>query len=493
MVKGKNFPINAAIFVFLSICQYKPINQGLKFPETSLDSTPIAISSNCVNPDDEPFGNCISPDQWIAYSSDGTQIFSQDCLTLSDWGIIASEGNLEINANYFGPRDTIRRGILLPLSGIDAVSFELEIDHLTTNSSHMPSYISFGVTNSNPSDPTTGAILYYQYFDASKSILLTKIEYPKKEQDYLYNFTYLDQEIKRIRVEVTPISTSVIIDDSFAINNVALNGSKTFWLGYNIPINGSIKATISCFYHENVTGIYTSSTTTQSSLQSANEKPTLTEVIIPQNNVTPPEITAAKISNNGIIIAAIISALALIIGTLLRFFLKDKKKKQNTILKTKNEQIHFGSGNNQIADIIYNISDNAKEKEKKNKVSKLIKIAIDNIVDYGEICERDDKITRDQRREKAFESIDNLKKYFENHIIDFPSETNGIFQNLFAEMEHVMQYKYLCWCGIRDTQQLIEQKVISPEQILEVRDIRKLDKKLYEIQKQILEEFQKPK
>lgn len=192
------------------------------------------------------------------------------------------------------------------------------------------------------------------------------------------------------------------------------------------------------------------------------------------------------------IIGEIAFAITILVSTS-NYIKEYKKNLQQFIISSHSINQSGGVTVENARDVIYNEKDNRGEKDILNKISKFVKIAIDNIVDYGKMSERDDKITREQRREKAFKNIDNLKKYFNKHISDLPPQTNELFQKLIAAMEGVMKYKYVCLCEIRNTWQLIESKAILPNQIGEVKDINKLDQKLYEIQKQILDEFYKMK
>jgi len=189
-----------------------------------------------------------------------------------------------------------------------------------------------------------------------------------------------------------------------------------------------------------------------------------------------------------VLVFTIISVLRLVNKTRELKKALSKKTDNASGAKTEYHQTHNGDGDNQIGDRYY-LVDNSKRKESLNELTKLLKIAIDNIVDYGIFFDRTDKRTRSERKEVAYESIDIFKGFSESHIAEMSPFLNKlIFEKMLPEMERAVKYINLYWSNFRIRNELIEQK-IPYEQLPEMIKIDGANERMIKIQNEIHNEI----
>ena len=129
-----------------------------------------------------------------------------------------------------------------------------------------------------------------------------------------------------------------------------------------------------------------------------------------------------------------------------------------------------------------------------NDISKLMNQAIKETIDFGIIWERKDKLSRKERKEKAFHSQDIFYQYFENHKDYFSPQMRELFEKLAEKLEKSIRDKEVWFDGIKNTQQLIEMKLITANDLQNndgTESPQNRDWELQEIENKILDEFYK--
>jgi hypothetical protein len=165
-----------------------------------------------------------------------------------------------------------------------------------------------------------------------------------------------------------------------------------------------------------------------------------------------------------------------------------RKSAKSSSPKSKYNLSHTGSGDNQIGDRYY-LVDDSKKKENLNELSRLLKVAVDKIIDYGIIFERTDKRTRTERKDVAYKSMDIFKSFSENHIAEMSPQLNKlVFEKILPEMERVVRHKGLYWSNFKIRNELIEQKV-PYEQLPQMVEIDNVDEKMVAIRDEIYKEI----
>lgn len=76
---------------------------------------------------------------------------------------------------------------------------------------------------------------------------------------------------------------------------------------------------------------------------------------------------------------------------------------------------------------------------------------------------------------------------------DIPSESNEFFEKVYHSMESIMRYKNICCDEFRNTQELIDMKIIPLDKIslIEYKNVGERDWELFKIQNEILVIFEK--
>lgn len=165
-----------------------------------------------------------------------------------------------------------------------------------------------------------------------------------------------------------------------------------------------------------------------------------------------------------------------------------RKKSKSSSPKAKYNLSHSGSGDNQVGDRYY-LVDDSKKKETLNELSRLLKIAVDDIMDYGIIFERTDKRTRTERKDVAYKSMDVFKSFSEKHIAEMSPQLNKlVFEKILPEMERVVRHKGLYWSNFNIRNDLIEQK-IPYEQLPQMIEIDSVDEKMINFRDEIYKEI----
>jgi hypothetical protein len=122
-------------------------------------------------------------------------------------------------------------------------------------------------------------------------------------------------------------------------------------------------------------------------------------------------------------------------------------------------------------------------------LSKLLRTAVDNIIDYGIIFERTDKRTRSERKTVAYKSMDVFKSFSEKHIAEMSPHLNTlVFEKILPEMERVVRHKGLYWSNFKIRNDLIEQKV-PYEQLPQMVEIDGADEKMINFRDEIYKEI----
>jgi len=194
--------------------------------------------------------NCISSNFWTPFPADYYSYPSDGCWDLSFWGLTAREGDLLILAwdegKLLDPSTYYERGIVTPVKGNIRISFDLNIDLIHTKFKDYPSYLSFGVVPSNPSNlTTTGSILMYMVESPDSPVFIKVYERGAIQEDMSQEYTR--RETQEVTIETTSVEVFTYVDGDLLIGSSPLPEEPIFLIGYVIPRGGEITATISNF------------------------------------------------------------------------------------------------------------------------------------------------------------------------------------------------------------------------------------------------------
>ena len=215
--------------------------------QSNLTSTPTELNLN-------PFHNdCIKSADWAPLEVDNDQ--NNECLSLENWGLIVSDGNLIISKS--SSSESIRQGIFTSITSGTKISFNLKLNTLITPYENNLANLSIGVIPKNLlSDLATTSLLIYQKENPKKGYpIYLKIKergdldvYLQENGDYR---KYTESTTEEVIIEFSKTNQVKILIGNSPVIQLDLPFQDTiFWIGYLLPENGKIYAEISDFIIE---------------------------------------------------------------------------------------------------------------------------------------------------------------------------------------------------------------------------------------------------
>ncbi len=219
-----------------------------------LSPSSLLESTKTTNPD------CFLLPGWKVYEDEYSYLLPDDhCWGIANLGISSemnSNGLITFNiSKLLNSNQREIYGIYFPFQGNKTFSFTIKVDRITT-SKDSDVNISFGVIEANKNNNIISPnininnVIYYYYNKTQCNSQICEI--PGKDGKYLTAAkipTINIGETKKVVMQVTNNTLMVFIDNiSLANNPITLPyDEKAFWLGYSIPSDGNIIATVSDF------------------------------------------------------------------------------------------------------------------------------------------------------------------------------------------------------------------------------------------------------
>ncbi len=206
-------------------------------------ATAVASATNAA----ELESRCISDSTWTPSGAGSLHTDNNNCWDLSSWGIEIQDGDFIIDAAR--PNSEEVNGLFAPIDGDVTIAFDVRVDRLTSPGDDILTNVSIGILPSHL--PQNFGHIYYQQESpqAGYPVFVKHKErggfdqYMTKGGEYI---TYPLGTVDQFRL--------VLVGDEL---NIFRNGSKVagpinidftdrlFWIGYRLPVDGAIKATIS--------------------------------------------------------------------------------------------------------------------------------------------------------------------------------------------------------------------------------------------------------
>lgn len=200
-------------------------------------------------PPSAPASGCLPGDVWTPHPAGSVQAGSDNCWELADWGL-ASEGDA-LTISIASPTQEQVRGVYAPLNGNAEINFDIRIDQLGTARDDALTNVAFGILPGQ--FPENFGHLYYQKESprADYPILLKHRE--RGGFDAYMTWTGSGDYIVYDLGSVDHIRMSLVNNQLTIYRNGAQVAGPTnidftdryFWVGYRLPVDGMIEATIS--------------------------------------------------------------------------------------------------------------------------------------------------------------------------------------------------------------------------------------------------------
>lgn len=224
--------------------------------ETEVEPTdttrPTATSRPVDTPTRAPVASapgCLPGDVWTPHPAGSVQADSNNCWQLADWGIESEGEGLAID--IASPTQEQVRGVSMPLSGNAEINFDIRIDQLWTSRDDALTNLAFGILPAH--FPENFGHLYYQKESPREDYPILLKHRERGGFDAYMTWAGSDDYIVYEPGAVDHIRMSLVNNQL----NIYLNGTQVagptnidfadryFWIGYRLPVDGAIEATIS--------------------------------------------------------------------------------------------------------------------------------------------------------------------------------------------------------------------------------------------------------
>ncbi len=221
-------------------------------PTPTLSPTPVVPASPSPIPTSVLFGDgkCISADAWMPYQGVSLPINKNGCWDLEKWGMFAHTNFIlslkDITVDRF-------YGIYKTLPASSVVSFTIQINELTTLNDE-DGNIAVAVIPNNAPDPNLGVELLFQVETSPPHLSPIRLKTHERNEPERYIKDIPAYEFEKpymVRMELIGNSLVIYLNDQRIAGplNITFQDSS-LWIGYRLPVGGTLSAEISDFVIE---------------------------------------------------------------------------------------------------------------------------------------------------------------------------------------------------------------------------------------------------